>query len=306
MIALPAHLGPGAFDHAAVDTGRGLLFVAHTANDAVDVIDTHAARHVRSIDGLKGVAGALTDSIGGLVFSSNRGENTIAMFAAEGGEVTKVGVGLRPNGLAHDPGRGTLLCANVGDPGAPGSASVTIVDVASRAVRATIAMPGRTRWAIFDPDQDRFFVNIADPAEIVIVDARSPDRIAGAIPIPQRGPHGLDLDAARHLLYCACDDGQVCAVDIQAGHVVRSLALSGPPDVVFYNPALNHLYVAIGDPGVIDVVDVARWTRVETVVTEPGAHTLAFDAGANRVYAFLPRSHRALVFEDEPAAGEAS
>jgi len=49
---------------------------------------------------------------------------------------------------------------------------------------------------------------------------------------------------------------------------------------------------------VIDVVDVSAWKRVEVVATERGAHTIALDATAHRIYAFLPASHRAMVFHD--------
>jgi hypothetical protein len=38
--------------------------------------------------------------------------------------------------------------------------------------------------------------------------------------------------------------------------------------------------------------------REEVVPTESGAHTLALDRKRNKVYAFLPRSHRAAVFVD--------
>jgi hypothetical protein len=38
-IALPPHRGKGGFDHAAVHAASGHVYVAHTANDAVDVID---------------------------------------------------------------------------------------------------------------------------------------------------------------------------------------------------------------------------------------------------------------------------
>ena len=38
--------------------------------------------------------------------------------------------------------------------------------------------------------------------------------------------------------------------------------------------------------------------RRATVTTEAGAHTLSFDATRNVVCAFLPRSHRAAVYED--------
>ena len=297
-IELPGHVGQGGFDHAAVDRTRGLLYVAHTANDALEVIDTRAGGHVRSIPGLKGVAGALVDEPSGLLFSSNRGEDSVGMLSPGTPEVVKVAVGIRPNGLAYDPGRGLLLCANVGDPAVPGSPSVTLVDVVSRTARANIVMPGRTRWAVWDPGQQVFFINIADPFRIAVVDPRRPERMAGHFEVPARGPHGLELDEPRRRLYCACDAGTLVALDSRTGVAIDSLALSGAPDVIFLDPALSHLYVAVGDPGVIDVVDVAAWRRVQVVATERGAHTLALDATAHRVYAFLPDTHRAMVFDD--------
>ena len=40
-------------------------------------------------------------------------------------------------------------------------------------------------------------------------------------------------------------------------------------------------------------------TRLATVETERGAHTLAFDSVRSKVYAFLTESHRAAVFLDQ-------
>ncbi len=298
-VELPAHLGEGGFDHAAIHGRRGLLYVAHTANDAVDVIDTKAGRWVRSISGLTGVAGALVDDEQDLVFTSNRGEDTVAIFSPQTEDaLVKIAVGIRPNGLAHDPGPGVLLCANVGNPGVAHSPSVTLVDVRTRRQLGTLPMPGRTRWAIFDPEQRLFFVNIADPSRIVVIDPGTPDRVARHIDVPARGPHGLELDRAAGRLLCACDEGKLVSIDARSGEVLGTLDLSGPPDVVFLNQSLGHLYVAIGDPGVIDVVDIAAWKRVEVVPTGRGAHTIAQDQGSNRVYAFLPQTHRAAVFQD--------
>ncbi len=299
-IDLPEHVGQGGFDHAAVHRSRGLLYVAHTANDSVDVIDTRKDRFLRSIPGLEGVAGALVDEEQDLVFTSNRGEDSVGIFTpATEDQITKVSVGIRPNGLAYDPGRRVLLCANVGNPDVPGSHMVTLVDVAKQSVRASIEVPGRTRWTVFDLKRRVFFVNVADPPRIVIVDPDRPESLAGHVAIPDRGPHGLDIDAPRRQLYCACDGGKLVRLSPDDLEARGMLDLSGPPDVIFLNQALDHLYVAIGDPGVIDVIDTAAWRRVETVLTEPGAHTLAMDDEARRVFAFLPRTHRAAVLEDQ-------
>ena len=74
--------------------------------------------------------------------------------------------------------------------------------------------------------------------------------------------------------------------------------MSGVPDVIFFNPALSHICVAVGDPGVIDVFDTVTLSHLETVLTEKGAHTIALDAQHHKVYAFLPQTHRAAVFVD--------
>ena len=46
----------------------------------------------------------------------------------------------------------------------------------------------------------------------------------------------------------------------------------------------------------VDVFDTDDAERIETVQTEPGAHTIGFDAQRNKVYAFLPETHRAAVY----------
>lgn len=298
-IALPEHRGEGGFDHADIHVPSSRLYVAHTGNDAVDVIDIEYDRYLESITGLTAVAGALVSEARGLVFTSNRGENTVSVFAphAERGAF-KIAVGVKPNGLAFDPARGTLIAANVGDPEIADSHTVSVLDIARRERIAEIKAPGRTRWAIYHPALDMFFVNIASPARIIAIDARDPTKIAKAYEVPAAGPHGLDFDPATGRLLCACDAGVLIALDASSGRVLGEVPLSGGPDVIFLHPSMNRLYVAIGDPGVIDVIDIGTMRRVETVPTEAGAHTFALDRKRNKIYVFLPQSHRAAVFVD--------
>jgi DNA-binding beta-propeller fold protein YncE len=298
FVDLPAHVKDGGFDHAAVHGPSGRIYVAHTANDAVDVIDVETQTYVASIPGLIAVAGALvTDS--DLVVTSNRGDNTVGLFTAGSApRVDRVEVGIRPNGLAYDPSRARLLAAHVGDPAIPGSCTVSIVDVRPRKRLADLAVAGRTRWTVYDRVADAFHVNVAGPPQIVVVESGDPIRIRRTVAIPDAGPHGLDIDVERRRLFCACDAGVLLEVDADDGRVLATAAIAGVPDVVFFNAALRRLYVAIGDPGVIEVFDTARLRRRETIATERGAHTLSFDAARNMVCAFLPASHRAAVYED--------
>jgi len=83
-IDLPAHAKEGGFDHAAVHHGSSRLYIAHTSNDDVDVVDSASDRFRHSMHGLKGVAGVLVSDERDLLFTANRGENTIGIFAAGG------------------------------------------------------------------------------------------------------------------------------------------------------------------------------------------------------------------------------
>src|SRR5215475_3368975 len=80
-IELPAHRSNGGFDHADIHQSTDRLYVAHTSNDSIDVIDCARDQYIESIPGLMAVAGALVFETRDLVFMSNRGENTVLVFA---------------------------------------------------------------------------------------------------------------------------------------------------------------------------------------------------------------------------------
>ena len=120
------------------------------------------------------------------------------------------------------------------------------------------------------------------------------------IDVPVPGPHGLDLDMAQGRSFCTCDAKKLVCLDAHSGSILAQLDLSGHPDVVFFNPALNHLCVTIGNPGIIGAFDTETTQLIESVNTESGAHTIAFNPKANKVYAFLPQSHQASVYVVHP------
>ncbi|MBA3773251.1 MAG: hypothetical protein H0X13_12425 [Ramlibacter sp.] len=294
-IDLPRSLSSGGFDHAAVCGER--LYVAHTANDSVEVIDCALDRHLFSVPGLKGVAGVLASAEAQLIFTANRDEDSVAILPLGDERASrKVEVGRCPNGLAYATSRHLLLAANVGEDKQPGGKTATLIDVREPRVIANIDLPGRTRWAVFSERLQKFFINIADPSCIAVVDAEAPTRVSNVINVPAAGPHGLDVDDARLRIFCACDAAKLMCLDALSGALIAEVQLSGPPDTIFFNAERSHLYVAIGDPGVVDIVDTDKFRLIGTAITEKGAHTIGYDPKHGKVYAFLPASSRAMVF----------
>src|SRR6516164_4087106 len=87
------------FDHAAFEPKTRRVFIAHTARDCIEVIDHDAKRHIATLPGFPGVAGAVADD--GDILTTNRGAATITWLDAATYEVKGVfPAGRQPNGAA--------------------------------------------------------------------------------------------------------------------------------------------------------------------------------------------------------------
>lgn len=298
FIAIPPGRAPG-FDHADVyrdNSGSARLYVAHTGADQVEVIDCSEGTRARALSGHPGVAGVLVNADADLLFTSDRGAARVSVYRCSDEKLLcQIEVGPHPNGLAFDPHRHHLFSFNLGEPVGE-NCTASAVDLDSQQVIATISLPGRPRWAAYDATSDDIFVNIREPAQILAISADSLT-IRRAIDVPADGPHGLWIDGDR--LFCAADGNALVVLNRDTGEIDAVLPLPGVPDVVMHDPELRHLYVAIGDPGVICVADTQALGIAENVSTEPGAHTLGIDPDAHAVYAFLPASSGAAVYLDQ-------
>ncbi|HEX9354165.1 MAG TPA: hypothetical protein VF933_10175 [Streptosporangiaceae bacterium] len=297
FIAIPPGPKPG-FDHADVyrdSFGAARLYVAHTGADRVEVIDCAADAYLRALPGHPGVAGVLIDEGEDLLLTSDRSAAQVCIYQCSREKLlARVEVGAHPNGLAFDPARRRLFSFNLGEP-LGHNCTASVVDLGQQQVIATIPLPGRPRWAVYDPATDQVFVNIRDPAQILAIDAGSL-ATGQAIGVPADGPHGLWLDGER--LFCAADANTLVILHRDTGAVLGTVPLPGAPDVVMHDPGLRHLYIAIGNPGAVCVVDSDRLQLVETVPAERGAHTLGIDPHRHAVYVFLPASGGAAVYLD--------
>jgi DNA-binding beta-propeller fold protein YncE len=298
FIRLPGGERTG-FDHADTYQAKtgSRLYVAHTAANAVDVIDCRANTYLRSLADLPGVAGVLIDTEHDLLFTSDRSAARVSIVrCSDGSLLAQVGVGPRPNGLAFDPGRRTLYSFNLGEPPGTGC-TASVISVDEHRVIASIDLPGRPRWAVFDDATDSVYANIQDPAVILRIDAGTNAEV-GRIDVGAAGPHGLAI--VRDQLFCAADGRELVVIGClgDAPRVTKRLPLRGVPDVLMHDGKRHRLYAAIGSPGIVTVFDTERLDEVETVETEDGAHTIGWDPATAQLYVFAPQRGGALVFRE--------
>jgi hypothetical protein len=295
FIPIPRGPKPG-FDHADVFPRGRRMYVAHTGADRIDVLDCERRSYRGALPAeLPGVAGVLIDDEHDLLFSSDRAAARVSVVRCSDEQLLgQIEVGPHPNGLAYDRKRRRLYSFNLGEPlGEHCTASVVELD--SMRVVAELQLPGRPRWAVYDPERDEVYANIQAPAQIVVIDCEQA-RIVRSVDVPSAGPHGLWLDAGR--LFCAADGGALVVLGRDRGEVIASLPLPGVPDVVMHDAALRRLYVAIGEPGVVCSFDSERLEPLGAVETEQGAHTSGWDPVDRCLYVFCPGSSGAALYEE--------
>jgi hypothetical protein len=289
-IAIP-HAAGSAFDHAAFDSRTRRVFIAHTRRSCIEVIDHDAKKHIATLPGFAGAAGAVADD--GEILVTNRGAASLTWLDGETYETKAVfKTGPRPNGAAIVKRKNLGIVACIGDDRK--GPTLQVYGLKDRS-HASIELPGRPRWCVTDAAAERVFLCIREPSMVLV--ARLPN-LSGVThwTIPSGGAHGLDIDHARERLYAACDDGALVELDASSGKVTNSWPIAGAPDVTFFNPATGLVHVAIGGPGLVETIDPRSGASTRTM-TGAGAHTTAI-VPPDTLYAISPDHGGLLVLSD--------
>src|SRR6195256_5340168 len=175
-----------AFDHGAFDARSRRVFIAHTARDCVEVIDHDTGRHIATLPGFPGVAGAVADD--GQILITNRGSASIAWLDAGTLETRATyKTGGRPNGavIVARTGLGIAACFGV-----DGETPTLQLYGLNDQRHVSIDLPGRPRWCVTDATAERVFLCIREPSMVLV--ARLPDLSAVTHwKVPSSGAHRL-------------------------------------------------------------------------------------------------------------------
>jgi len=268
--------GSGGWDYLLADPSAHLLYVTH--GPRVEVIDTQTGKPVGAITGLKGTHGVALDAEGKFGYISDGGAGAVIVFDRKTfATVASIAAGTNPDGIAYEPVTKTVWAFN------GRSKNVTVIDTASRTVAATIALPGKPEFPQAD-GKGHVFDNIEDQNSIVRLDARS-KTLADTWPVPGcESPSGLAMDREHARLFAVCDGKKMGIVDALTGKELALAEIGDGPDAAGYD-AQDQLVFSSNGAGTLSVVDArGGYKTVQTVATQRGARTMAYDAAADRIY----------------------
>jgi YVTN family beta-propeller protein len=270
--------GQGGWDYLLSDDAAHRLYITH--NSRVEVVDSTTGKPVGAITGLKSTHGVALNTDGKTGYISDGAGNAIVVFnRADLSVKATVSAGTNPDGIVFEPSTKTVWAFN------GRSNNISILDTASNSIVATVPLPGKPEFPQAD-GQGSVFVNIEDKNEIIKLDAAGRKTVATWPLVGCESPSGMAIDRDRHRLFSVCDGGKMVVVDYDSGKVLGLAAIGDSPDAAGFDPKHGLAFSSNGGDGTLTVVNSRKpgFPVLQTVTTEKGARTMAFDTSTGRVY----------------------
>ena len=281
----------GRIDHFAVDARRQRLFVAELGNDTIGVIDLEKRKLLRTIAGLSEPQGvgyvASTDTL----YVANAGDGSVRLF--QGADYTpggRIELGDDADNIRVDERSNRVFIGY-------GKGGIAVVDPASRARLADIALKAHPEGFQIDRPGSRLYANVPDARHIAVVDLNASRQIDSWTLRSARSNFPMAFDEATKQVVAVFRRPARLVSFAPDGAVAASLDTCDDSDDVFVDAKRRRLYVSCGD-GFVDVVERsdAGFARLGRIATASGARTSLFHPEMDRLFVAVRATAR------EPAA----
>jgi len=267
------------FDYVTVDAQRRRVYAAHTASQALTIVDADTGKvtgQVR-VGPLHGIA---VDPENGHVFTGNGTDNSVS----EVDPVTKTvlrsaNVAGAVDAIAYDPSNGHIYADE--DDGT----HIFVVDAKTMKNVGTVDLPGhKPEYLAVDPKTHDVYQNIANLSEYVIVDGASL-KVKKTIATPDvTGNHPLQFDAAHGHVLIGGTNATIVAYDA-TGKLIGKTTVQKTVDQCSLDQH-SHLLACAGS-GMLTLLrdnPSGAPTIVSQLPAERGAHTVGIDEKTGNVW----------------------
>ncbi len=265
----------GKFDHFAYDPASNRLFAAATGNHTVEVIDVPAGKVLQEITGLRKPHGVAWVSEEKRLFVA---DGTLAALNVYEGTPFKLIASLPLSDDADDMAYDEttkLLYVGHGGSSAEVPGRVAVVDTVKLVIVDNLPMQAHPEALEIDPASHRIFVNVADAAEVAVIDGAT-HTINAHWPLTRAKDNvPLAFVPESHALLLGCrTPATALLLSTDDGKEMDSAPSSGGADDLFYDPVTHHAYLIAGS-GAVDVFEVnaGKIRSVGKIATASGAKT---------------------------------
>jgi DNA-binding beta-propeller fold protein YncE len=289
-------------DYQTIDPVARRLYISHQGDGAILIVDLARRRVIGRIGGLPNVHGVLV--VPGLhrLFATATGRHQLVTVDTRSERVVaRTPAGVVPDGIAYDPvgqqvfvsderPAGALIVADAGSGRATttiplgGSAGnvqydpvskrvlvgvethdeLALIDPATLEITRRVPLPGcdANHSLLVDPGARLLIIGCSANGRLLVLDAdsfRALGMITGAGHVDV-----LALDATRHLVYAASEDGIVSVIEVAHGGAPRVLGqehLAARAHTVAVDPRTSLVYLPLGRARGSSVLQIMRPTR---------------------------------------------
>lgn len=272
--------GMGGWDYLNADPVSHRVFISRGNHVMVVDADGNVVGDIPNLMGTHGAALAEEFSHG---FTSNGGSNSVTMFDLKTLDVLsdiKMPDAVGPDGYVYDPASKRVFTFN------GRSNNATAVDAKSgEAVAGSAPLGGKPEAAQAD-GAGHIFVNIEDKDQLLEFDSGTL-KVMNTFPLaPCTQPSGMASDVAHKRLFIGCHNNLMVIVDFTTGKVVTTEPIGTGIDADGFDPGTGFAFASCGD-GTITVVHEDtpdKYTVVDTIKTQQGARTMAYDTSNHNIY----------------------
>ena len=276
------------FDYITFDQASRRIYLSHGTE--VLVVEADSGALAGKITGLKRCHGvALVPDVGrGFITDGDAAE--IVMFDIKSLKILgRIKGEPDADAIRYDPASKRIFVFN-GD-----SHSATVIDPAKGAVVTSLPLGGAPEQAVVD-GRGMIYDNLEDKNEVIAIDSRALKITAHWPVAPAGAPTSMAMDAAHRRLFIGGRNPAVLVVmNADTGQILgQSFPIGKRVDSNIFDPETGLVACSTGD-GTIHIFhedSPDKFSEVQTVKTEPGAKTMAFD----------PKTHNLLVDTSDFAA----
>jgi hypothetical protein len=253
-IALPA--GTGKFDHFAIDLQANRLLIAATGNHTVEIVDLNTSKVIETIAGLGKPHGLAWIPETGRLYASDGTQGDLKIFE---GSPLKQAKSIKLSDDADDmvyDAKSNLLYVGHGGSDQANPAKVAVIDTANQTLITDLPVATHPEGLEVDNAKDRIFVNVADAAEVAVIDGTTHTFSASWKITRAKDNVPLAFDQEHRLLFVACrTPGRLVVLDGDSGREVSDLPADNGADDLFYDAELHRVYLIAGS-GAVDVYEI--------------------------------------------------